>query len=368
MGAVVVARATAEGQPAGHGEGPVRVVVGQAELGGGDLDRRREARVQVDWAELVDGGAGQGQGRGPGQPDGRGGVEVEPVGEEPVVVGVCPGQGEDPAVLGDAGRPGRRHRAEDERRHPGPPACWPSAAWCRDRRSSGWPSVGVGDLPGRAGLAAARRGGWPAATAENPAQRSPIRSLVVVEGPAGLRPGGRSRTGGRRGWAGRGPVPPRRRWCPGGRCRTAVGPEGAGRLDRPGQERAVGVPPGGRLGVDAVRPDQDRHVQLAPADGQGGGVDQALGVVAPGGGDQQLGRLDPQAARPPAARGSRSASSAGWPPAATGPGPAAGGRPGPPPPGAAPSQSSTAARTASTIRPTGSGRSDRPTRRGRAGW
>ena len=69
---------------------------------------------------------------------------------------------------------------------------------------------------------------------------------------------------------------------------------GVGRLDGPGQQGPVRVPAGRRLGVVAVGPGDDGHVELAPADGQGGGVDQRLGVVAPGGGDQDLVGLDAQ--------------------------------------------------------------------------
>ena len=116
VGAVVVARAAPEGEAPGDRQGPGRVVVGQPELGGGDLHGRGEAGVEVDVGHVVDGRPGQRQGRPAGQPDGRGGVEVEPVGEEPVVVGVGPGQGEDPPVPGDAGGPGRGGRAHDERR------------------------------------------------------------------------------------------------------------------------------------------------------------------------------------------------------------------------------------------------------------
>ena len=147
-----------------------------------------------------------------------------------------------------------------------------------------------------------------------------------------------------------------------------VGRLGVGRLDGPGEQGPVRVPTGRRLGVVAVGPGDDGHVELAAADGQGGGVDQGLGVVAPGGGDQDLRGLDAQLLGQertgvdvvPAQRVGH--------PQATRPGPAGSDRPGRPPPAGAPSQSSTAAWTASSIRPRGSGRSARlpsPSVRGR---
>ena len=106
VGPVVVAGPAGEGHPPGHGQRARRVVDRQAQFGGGDLHRRGEARVEVDMVHLVDRRAGQRQGGGPGQADGGRGVEVGPVGEEPVVLGVRPGQREDPAVAWDP----RRHR------------------------------------------------------------------------------------------------------------------------------------------------------------------------------------------------------------------------------------------------------------------
>ena len=107
------------------------------------------------------------------------------------------------------------------------------------------------------------------------------------------RPAGRSRRGDRRGWAGRVPV-----LLGLGRRPPVAAEHGrpgrVGRLHGPRQHRPVGVAAGGRLGVDAVGADQHSHVQLAPTDGQGGGVDQALRVVAPGGGQQHLGRVHAQ--------------------------------------------------------------------------
>ncbi len=126
-----------------------------------------------------------------------------------------------------------------------------------------------------------------------PGPQRPDPVPVVVEGPVGLGPEGvleqREDVDGQvespllLGVGGAPPVVPEH-----------GGPEGPGRLHRPGQQRPLGVPAGGGLGVDAVGADQHRHVQLAPADGQGGGVDQALGVVPPGGGHHQLGRLEAQ--------------------------------------------------------------------------
>ena len=114
MGPVVVARASGEGQAPGHRQGTVRVVIGQPELGGGDLHRRGEARIEVDMADLVDGGAGQSKGCSPGQPDCRGRVEVGAVGEEPVVLGIGASQREDPAVTGHTGGLRRSGRTQDD--------------------------------------------------------------------------------------------------------------------------------------------------------------------------------------------------------------------------------------------------------------
>ena len=54
------------------------------------------------------------------------------------------------------------------------------------------------------------------------------------------------------------------------------------------------MPAGRRLRVVAVGSHQHGHVEFAPADGERGGVHQRLGAVPPGGGDQHLGRIDPE--------------------------------------------------------------------------
>ncbi len=71
VGAVVVAGPAGEGEPAGHGQRAVRIVVGEPQLVGGDLHGGREAGVEVEVVDPVDGGAGQGECGGPGEADGR---------------------------------------------------------------------------------------------------------------------------------------------------------------------------------------------------------------------------------------------------------------------------------------------------------
>ena len=126
-----------------------------------------------------------------------------------------------------------------------------------------------------------------------PGPQVPDVATVVVEGPAGRRPQGVLEEGedmdGQIEAAflfGLGGAPP------------IVAEHhrglGVGRLDGPGQHRSVGVAPGQGPGIDAVGADQDGHLHLAPADGQGGGVDHGLGVVAAGGGHHDLVGLDAQ--------------------------------------------------------------------------
>ena len=116
MGGVVVARTTREGQPASDGERPVPLVEAQPELGRGHLDRRREARVQVDVGDVVDSGARQLNDGTTARADGGGRAEIGALGHEPVVVAVGTGVDEDLAVLGHARRAGGGGRAHDEGR------------------------------------------------------------------------------------------------------------------------------------------------------------------------------------------------------------------------------------------------------------
>ena len=59
VGDVVVPRSARERQSAGHGERTRRIVRREPEFLGGDLDRGREARVQVDMSDVVDADAGE---------------------------------------------------------------------------------------------------------------------------------------------------------------------------------------------------------------------------------------------------------------------------------------------------------------------
>ena len=105
---VVVAGPAAEGEPAGQGQRAAGVVEGEAELGRRHLDHDGEARVEVDEGDVVDAQPGLLEGRATGEADGGGAVQLGPLGNEPVVVGVGAGEGEDPALLGHPGGAGRR--------------------------------------------------------------------------------------------------------------------------------------------------------------------------------------------------------------------------------------------------------------------
>jgi hypothetical protein len=64
--------------------------------------------------------------------------------------------------------------------------------------------------------------------------------------------------------------------------------DGAGALHGPGEHGPVGIAAGGHHRVDAVRPGDHRHIEVASPDVQGGAIDQVLGVVAPGGAESEL--------------------------------------------------------------------------------
>src|SRR5690606_18923857 len=81
----VVARTAGGGQAAGDAERARRVVPAQAERLGAELHRGGEARVEVDRAEVVDGDAGVVERGGTGGGDRRGGGQVGPLGDEPLV-------------------------------------------------------------------------------------------------------------------------------------------------------------------------------------------------------------------------------------------------------------------------------------------
>ena len=173
---------------------------------------------------------------------------------------------------------------------------------------------------GRAGLAGARRRGWP---------RPPRRTGTTAHrcGAGGRRGSGRAsarRAFSNRGntWMGRSSprsssasvvAPPVvAEQAAAGRC-----PAAARSRPAPAGRGAGGPPPGCRR---SRRPTSTATSSSPRPMARDGGVDQALGVVATGGGHQHLGRAPSPAPRPPAARGCSSASSTGWPPAATGPG------------------------------------------------
>ena len=103
MQRVVVAGAAGEGEAAGHREGPRRIVECEAELGGGDLDRDREAGVEVDEADVVDREAGVLESRAAGGAERRRSRELAALGDVPALVCLGAGPGEYPALAGNAG-------------------------------------------------------------------------------------------------------------------------------------------------------------------------------------------------------------------------------------------------------------------------
>ncbi len=114
VGAVVVAGAAREGQPAGHAQRPVGVVDRQPEGGRADLHRGGEAGVEVDRAEVVGLHPGVRQRRGAGRGDrGRGG-QVGALGDEPLVDRRRAGVHEDPALLRHARGLRRGDAGDDE--------------------------------------------------------------------------------------------------------------------------------------------------------------------------------------------------------------------------------------------------------------
>ena len=157
------------------------------------------------------------QGGGTGEPDGGGAVQLGSLGDEPVVVAVRSGEGEDPALLGNAGGAGRRHRAHDVGRalvdlHVG------RAELGVGERHHAVAGPGRDDLLGRAGGA-------------DPRVRVAGRHLAEA-GPQGADAGrgapaassrwphaARSRTGGRRAPGGRRRAASRARWLPASRRR-----------------------------------------------------------------------------------------------------------------------------------------------------
>ena len=197
------------------------------------------------WATSSIAGAGQRQGRPAGQPDGRGRMEVEPVGEEPVVVGVGPGQREDPPLPGDAGGRGGGGRAHDDGR---PLVDLHVGGEQLGVRVVDHP-VGVGDgddLVHRAGIPEPGVGIGGGHLGESGPQRTDA-AAVVVEGAAEPGAEGVLEEGDTRGWAGRAPGPPRPRSSPAGRCRTgAAGRRRAVARSRPAPagRGGDGPPPG----------------------------------------------------------------------------------------------------------------------------
>ena len=99
LAAVVVERPAGEGQPAGDREGPV---VADAQLGGRELHRRREARVQVEVGQVADADAGGLEGGGAGQAEDGGAVQFPAFADPHGVEAGTAGHREDPAVPGHA--------------------------------------------------------------------------------------------------------------------------------------------------------------------------------------------------------------------------------------------------------------------------
>ena len=211
---------------------------------------------------LVDRRAGQRQGGGPGQPDGRRGVEVGPVGQEPVVLGSAPARGR-PNGPGGRRPPRRpRRRAHDEPPPPGPPGDWRSAAWCTGRRSSGLAAVAVvmvGGVGSPADPGEGIGGRHPGMAAHRPTDVGPV--LVAARRPA--RPAGRSRTGGTPGRAGPDPGLLERRGAAPVAAEPGRGHDVDG-LHGPGEHGTVRVLAGRRPGEAALAPDQHGDVELAP--------------------------------------------------------------------------------------------------------
>jgi hypothetical protein len=210
-------------------------------------------------------------------------------------VGVGAGEGEHPALLGDACRPRRLHRAADERRT----LVHLEVGGAELLVGEGHRAVvrsGLGDLVGRPGLSEpgmgvrgrhlGKSGPQPAepgaVLAERPSARTPKSVLQQgvgmdrqVDAPGGLLLGHRAAVR----------AESHRRW------------RGRSRLGGPVQVRSTRRPPGGVPRVRALGPDDDGHVQIPPGDGAGGVVEERLGHVPTHGGQHLLGRLDAQCLR-----------------------------------------------------------------------
>ena len=243
VGAVVVGRPATEGEPPGHGEGPGGVVDGQSQLAGGDADHAGEARVEVDRRQVVGARSGQGHRPLPGQADRRGAVELGPIGDEPVVVGVGARQREHPTVLGHPGGPGPLRRAADV----GGPLVHREVRRAQLAVGEGDHAVvrgGPGDL-----LGAVRRADPGVGVGRR--HRAELRPELADAAPGARRASSRprlarrSRTTGRRGWGGgsRGTV--RGRWPGRARCRRGPGPA----RRRSGPPRRGWSPPAGPAGA-----------------------------------------------------------------------------------------------------------------------
>ena len=114
MGDVVVARSAEVGKATGDGES-AWVVLGEPELLAGDLDRGREAAIEVEEGDRIQTKAGHVEGLSRPDPHRFAGVVVEALAHVPVVDRVGDAVHEDPA-LGRHAESARARPAEQMRR------------------------------------------------------------------------------------------------------------------------------------------------------------------------------------------------------------------------------------------------------------
>ena len=98
---VVVPRTAGEGEAAGHGQRPAPVIERQLQFGGGDLNRRREAGVDVDQVDVVDADVGQFEDSPTGDPDRRGPVQLRAFTDRVRVMRIRTRIRENPTLGGD---------------------------------------------------------------------------------------------------------------------------------------------------------------------------------------------------------------------------------------------------------------------------
>ena len=259
-----------------------------------ELNRRREAGVEIDDLDIVDADAGQLQGGPAAGPDGGRLGQGPAIRHVRVLVAVGAGVREHPAVLGHAERPGLVDRAHDERRglvdivvgvhvlrvgEPDHPVLRGGRADLLRRPGLPGPGVGVrgGDL-------------------REPRPQLADPPLVLVDRLAGAV----VRSGPQRGLDHR--VHLDRHHDAAGqllgrahRQLRADRPPGLGALGQLRPRQGLTRPPGPRPGAPSLGPGQDGQVQLATLDLARGDVDQHLGAVAALRGQDGLPCRDPQA-------------------------------------------------------------------------